>query len=150
MIVDIGCGPNKREPADVGVDIRDYDDVDIVADLEDGLPMDSSTADGVLAYHVLEHVDDLPGVMEELHRVLKDGGYLEGKVPHYRERDAYTDPTHRQYFTASTFDYWDPTTEYGSMSYFDAEFRIETAQRVRRIQLWKSRPVEFRLQAVKQ
>lgn len=148
-VIDLGCGPNKRAPADIGVDIREYDDVDVVADVEGGLPLDTDSADRVLAYHVLEHVDDLPGVMAELHRVLRDGGVLEGKVPHYQDSDAYTDPTHRQYFTAHTFDYWDPSTEYGAMEYFDCEFAIERCERVRRVQIWKSRPVRFELRAVK-
>lgn len=149
MIVDLGCGPNKRPSADVGVDVRDYDGVDVVCDIEDGLPFDDGAVDRVLAYHVLEHVADLPAVMAEIHRVLVDGGTIRGKVPHYRDRDAYTDPTHKQYFSAASFDYWDAATEYGSMDYFDVGFRVRVAERVRRLRVWRSRPVRFELEAVK-
>lgn len=149
MIVDLGCGPNKRAVADVGVDIRDYEGVDVVCDIENGLPFDDGEVHRILAFHVLEHVADLPGVMAEIHRVLEEGGTMRGKVPHYRDSDAYTDPTHEQYFTASTFDYWDSTTEFGAMGYFDAEFYVRMAERVPRLRIWRSRPVRFEVEAVR-
>lgn len=149
MIVDVGCGPNKREPADIGVDMREYDDVDIVCDIENGIPLATGSVDRILAYHVLEHVSDLPMVMAELHRLIGDGGVLEGKVPHFKDSDAYTDPTHSQYFTTQTFDYWDSSTEYGGMNYFDSEFSVANAERISRVQFWKARPIRFELRAMK-
>ncbi|WP_237560592.1 methyltransferase domain-containing protein [Halostella litorea] len=52
-------------------------------------------------------------------------------------------------FDERTFEFWDPTTELGSRGYFDPEFRVRRARRVRRLQFWKSRPVEFELEVVK-
>lgn len=40
------------------------------------LPLPSNHFDVVLAFSVLEHVDDLPRVLSEIHRVLKPGGVL--------------------------------------------------------------------------
>lgn len=146
--LDLGCGDNKRDADAVGVDIRDYPAVDVVADIEDGLPFDDGRFERVLAYSVLEHVDDLPRVMSEIHRVLQPGGVLEGKVPYWEDRTAHIDPTHVRGFDTRTFDYWDSTTRLGALDYFDAEFRIESVRRVRRIQFWRSRPIQFELRAI--
>jgi len=149
MLLDIGCGDNKRDARAVGVDRRPYEDVDVVADLERGLPFAADSVDGVLAYSVLEHVADFPGLMADLHRVCRSGAVVEGKVPHWTDRNAYVDPTHVNFFDERTFGFWDPTTEFGERGYFDAEFRVRTAKRIRRVQFWKSRPIEFELEVVK-
>ncbi|NHN48718.1 class I SAM-dependent methyltransferase [Halostella sp. JP-L12] len=149
-ILDIGCGKNKREPKAVGLDIRDYDPVDVVADIDrEELPFESDRFERILTYSVLEHMENLPSVMEKIHRIAEDGAVVEGKVPHWKDRNAYIDPTHKRFFDERTFDYWDPTTEYGDLEYFDVEFRVRRSQRVRRLQFWKSRPIEFKLEVVK-
>lgn len=148
-LLDLGCGDNKRHPGAVGVDVREYDDVDVVTDLESGLPFGESEVDGVLAYSIFEHVEDLPGLMADLHRVCRDGATVEGKVPHWTDRNAYVDPTHVRWFDTRTFEFWDPRTELGQRGYFDAEYRVRDASRVRRLQFWKSRPIAFELEVVK-
>lgn len=150
-VLDIGCGPNKRDPSAIGLDLRPYPDVDVIADLDSaaGLPFESNRFDEILAYSVLEHVSDLPKTMAELHRIAAPGAVIRGKVPHWRDRNAYVDPTHEQFFDERTFDFWDPTTEHGQMEYFDAEFRVRRARRIRRVQFWKSRPIAIELEVVK-
>ncbi|AGB15614.1 methyltransferase family protein [Halovivax ruber XH-70] len=150
-VLDVGCGANKRDPGAIGLDLRAYADVDVVADLDSatGLPFEANRFDEVLAYSVLEHVRDLPQTMAELHRIATPGGTIRGKVPHWRDRNAYVDPTHEQLFDERTFDFWDPTTEHGAMEYFDVEFRVRRARRIRRVQFWKSRPIAFELEVVK-
>lgn len=150
-VLDVGCGPNKRDPAAIGLDRRAYPDVDVLADLdtEVGLPFESNRFDEILAYSVLEHVTDLPRTMAELHRITTPGATVRGKVPHWRDRNAYIDPTHEQLFDERTFDFWDPTTEHGQMEYFDVEFRVRRARRIRRVQFWNSRPIAFELEVVK-
>lgn len=148
--LDVGCGNNKREDGAVGMDLRRYDDVDLVYDIENTpWPFDDGTFERVLTYSVLEHVEDIPRVMAEIHRVSTDGATVTGKVPHWKDRHAYVDPTHCQLFDTRTFDYWDSTTEYGQLDYFDAEFRVEEARRIRRVKFWKSRPISFELAVVK-
>lgn len=146
MIVDLGCGQNKKSNATIGVDKRNYDCVDIVCNIENGLPFATESVSIIYAISVLEHITYFPYIMNEIHRVLKPHGYVAGKVPHYTDSQAYTDPTHKHLFTTHTFDYWDSSTTYGSMGYFNREFSIEKCKRVRRIQFWKSRPIIFRLQ----
>jgi SAM-dependent methyltransferase len=180
----LGCGNNKRDLDAVGVDIRPYDDVDVVHDItETPWPFEADWFDRIHAYSILEHLPNLPDVMAEIHRVCRDGAVLEGKVPHWKDRNAYVDPTHVAHprdtvtdggepvtlpwtlseenlpsappvtmvagFDERTFDFWDSTTELGSRDYFDPEFRVREADRISRIQFWKSRPMEFTLQVVK-
>jgi len=147
-VVDIGCGKQKQ-PGAVGVDIRDYDAVDVQTDIEAGLPFESGTFAKARANSVLEHVENLSGVMAEIHRVLEPGGRLVGKVPHHGDRNAYIDPTHARLFDERTFDFWDSTTEFGDREYFDAEFRVRRAARIKRVLFWRSRPIRFDLEAVK-
>ncbi len=104
-LYDIGCGALPY-PGSVGVDIVPLPEVGIVADLNGRWPFDDGSVDGLIATHVLEHVDLLP-VMEEAYRVLKPGGYFWIRVPHCSFRDFWRDPTHRRMFTVRTFDFWD-------------------------------------------
>lgn len=147
-VLDIGCGKQKQSGA-VGVDIRDYDAVDVQTDIEQGLPFDDDAFAVARANSVLEHVEDLPGVMREIHRILEPGGRLVGKVPHHQDRNAYIDPTHSRLFDERTFEFWDSTTEFGEREYFDAEFRVRESSRINRVLFWRSRPIEFELEAVK-
>jgi SAM-dependent methyltransferase len=53
---------------------------EVVCDAHD-LPFTSRAFDGVIVQAVLEHVMDPPRVVSEIHRVLKDGGYVYSEVP---------------------------------------------------------------------
>jgi SAM-dependent methyltransferase len=148
--LDIGCGNNKRDPAAVGMDIRDYDDADVIHDLnETPWPFDDNQFERIDAYSVLEHVEDIPKVMAEIHRIAKPSATVRGKVPHWKDRNAYIDPTHTQLFDERSFEYWDSTTKYGQLEYFENEFRVVKARRIRRVKFWKSRPITFELKVVK-
>ncbi|MFP4627186.1 MAG: methyltransferase domain-containing protein [Natronomonas sp.] len=99
--LDLGCGDNKRDPDALGVDLRAYDDVDVRQDLTqtpwqlpNGAAFPSDHFERVDAFNVLEHLPNLPAVMDEIHRVCVDGATVRGRVPHWRDRDAYIDPTH--------------------------------------------------------
>ncbi len=110
--IDLGCG-RMRKPGYIGIDIMPYVDgkgtqvVDIVRDVEkQGLPFCDNSADSIIANSVLEHFVDLEFVLNECWRVLKPGGILEGTVPMAGTDGAWRDPTHRRFFTESTFDYF--------------------------------------------
>lgn len=53
--------------------------------------------------HVIEHVANLVGLMEEVYRVCKSGAVVEIVVPYYTSRGAFRDPTHVRYITEDTF-----------------------------------------------
>ena len=80
----------------------------------------------VRAYDVIEHLDDVIGVMEEIHRVSQDGAIVRITVPHYSCANAFTDITHRHYFSSRSFDYFTGDNEFGF--YTNRHFRKAQAQ----------------------
>lgn len=101
--LNVGCGRDVRRGW-VNLDRAPLPGVDVVHDLDAGpLPFENDCFDEVLCRDVLEHVD-LLAAMRELHRVLRPGGRLRIRVPHFTSRNVWDDPTHRRAFALSTFD----------------------------------------------
>jgi SAM-dependent methyltransferase len=99
-VLDVGCG-SAKVPGAVGLDISAETDADIVHDLDEfPYPVETDSFDHVLLQDVLEHVREPVRVMEELHRVLRPGGHLQLRTPHFSSSLAYGDPTHQHYFSA--------------------------------------------------
>jgi predicted SAM-dependent methyltransferase len=123
--LNLGCGADRREGW-TGVDLFRGPAVDVVHDLDVGpWPFADAAAHSILARHVFEHVADPVLFMAECHRVLEPGGLLWLVTPHWRSRDAYTDPTHRRFPTENTFDYWVKGTflrEHHGQAYAAVEF----------------------------
>lgn len=105
-VLDIGCGSRKQHQASIGVDRFPHAQVDVVADLERGLPFADNAADHVFAVHFLEHVRELLGLMNEIHRVLKPSGVLHVMVPNCSFVNAVADPTHVRFFNQHTFKFF--------------------------------------------
>lgn len=104
--INIGAGRHKREGF-VSIDIIDYPEVDIVADITKGLPIPDNTVEEVLALSILEHLYDTVGIMEEIYRVCKNGAKVIVTVPYAKSTAAFKDPTHKKFFTERTFEYFD-------------------------------------------
>lgn len=105
--LEFGCGPRKRLSTAIGVDVLDYDCVDVVGDaLEVLAAIPAGSVDSIASYHFLEHVADLTSVLTEFGRVLKDNGALEIVVPHFSNPYYYSDPTHRTLFGLYTMSYF--------------------------------------------
>jgi SAM-dependent methyltransferase len=102
-VADIGCGTTKQVPWAIGVDAVAQPGVDVVADVDDGLPFATASLDHVFAVHVLEHVADMVAVMAELHRVLRPSGLLHVLCPHWRHVNTPADPTHVRGIDVLTF-----------------------------------------------
>jgi SAM-dependent methyltransferase len=116
----LGCGKRKR-PGAIGVDIYAGSDADVLCDLNRfPYPFASDTFDEIIAEHVLEHLDDLVGVVEELHRIARPGARLLVEVPHFSSVFYYQDPTHRHPFTSRTFDYFVHGTDVHHFGYSKA------------------------------
>lgn len=106
MRVNLGCGSNRRNGW-IGVDRVQTPAADIVHDLDQGpWPFETGSMEKAYAKDVFEHVNDPILFMTESHRILQEGGELYIRVPHYKHRDAYTDPTHKRFLTEYSFDYW--------------------------------------------
>ena len=69
-ILDLGCGPKKTEGA-FGVDKTAFEGVDLAHDLNRRpWPIPDDGFDRVIAGHIVEHIEDVPGFFEEIHRDL--------------------------------------------------------------------------------
>ncbi|MBZ0220874.1 MAG: class I SAM-dependent methyltransferase [Candidatus Methylomirabilis sp.] len=105
-ILDLGCGRRKL-PGSTGIDASTSSEADIIHDLNRfPYPFDDSEFDGIVCRHILEHLDDIPRVMRELHRILKPSGTLSIITPHFSCDNSYTDPTHKHHFSVRSFDYF--------------------------------------------
>lgn len=105
VILNMGCG-KTRIPDQIGVDrVKIEGFVDVVHDLDVlPYPFPDDYADEIHMYHVLEHLHNPLQKMEELYRVLKPGGILYMRVPHFSSMGAFTDITHIRPFGYTSFD----------------------------------------------
>lgn len=104
--LDIGCGDHPLGGDWIGVDAIAYPNVQIVGDATEVLgAIEPETIDAIYASHFLEHVDDLPGMLSLMARVLKPRSHLTVRVPHWSHAYYWSDPTHRRPFGLYTFDY---------------------------------------------
>jgi SAM-dependent methyltransferase len=131
--LNLGAGRRGRDDT-FAVDLVDLPGVDIVADLNRPLSLLPDDSVGfVHSSHVFEHVDNLMGLMRELHRVCRPDAELEIIVPHFSNPNFYSDPTHRRPFGLYTFHYfcdprWQPGRRKVQDYYTDARFRIESVR----------------------
>jgi SAM-dependent methyltransferase len=111
----------------VNLDLSPEVGADVVHDLSQiPWPLPSDAFGDVYAFDVIEHLDDVVRVMEEIHRVCRNGARVHITVPHFSSANAFTDPTHRHQFSCFSFDYFD--ADHGLAFYSRARFRRTRAQ----------------------
>jgi len=123
VIVNIGCGKTKI-PKSIGVDVVNIPNyTDVVHDLnQTPYPFRANSVDEIHMYHVLEHLHEPIKKMEEIHRILKPGGVIHIRVPHFSAQGAFSDLTHIRPFGYTSFDCLDP--KHYHHFYTKAEFKI--------------------------
>ena len=102
-ILDVGCGTNKYEGA-IGLDINPRTGADVIHDL--GVfpyPFEDNEFELIVSRHVIEHVPDVLGFVDELYRIAAPGARIEIVAPHYTNPDWASDPTHRNHLNSYTF-----------------------------------------------
>jgi len=105
-ILNLGSGRKQHEGA-FNVDLVPDTNPQLVWDLNSlPWPLPDDHFQEVLAYDVIEHLDNLVAVMEEIHRVCAPGAVVRITLPHYSCANAFTDPTHRHYFSWFSFHYF--------------------------------------------
>ena len=103
--LNIGCGRDIKAGW-VNLDIYEGKGVDVMHDLNKlPLPFDKDEFDFVLCQDILEHVDYNP-LITDIYRILKKGGTLKIRVPHFTSSINYDDPTHINGFSIRTFNYF--------------------------------------------
>ncbi len=106
LIVELGGG-RKRTAGRITIDRVDLPGVDIVANLEDGLPfLPDRSVDEIHCRSVLEHIENFEGLMGEIARVLKEEGTAHIFVPHFSNPYYYSDYTHKRFFGLYSFYYF--------------------------------------------
>jgi SAM-dependent methyltransferase len=112
-LLDVGCGS-----AWLAQHFTDYTGIDgsaeavaaalgkgrqiVQGDVDQPLPCEDATFDGVVLKDLLEHVADPVAVVREVHRVLKPGGRVFASSPD-AQRWVWDDYTHRRPFTRKGF-----------------------------------------------
>lgn len=106
IVLELGCGATKKEGR-ITIDKVDLPNVDIMADIENGLPfLPDNCVDEIHCRSVLEHIENFEGLMKEIVRVLKSSGKAYIFVPHFSNPYYYSDPTHKRFFGLYTFYYF--------------------------------------------
>ena len=107
LCVDIGCGNQRISEDLIGLDMFDYDAVDIVCDL-DALPFRPDSVDAFVSRSVLEHIPTIANVVRQLKRCTRPGGMNMHLIPFLFPYHA--SPHDYQRFThsgaANLFDGW--------------------------------------------
>ena len=97
MKINIGCG-DKKLAGYINVDL--YGNPDLRCDLfKFPWPFEEGSIDEVFSEHFLEHVDDYEKTILEIYRILKPGGMIHFKVPHFR---SMAFPWHLHHYAFST------------------------------------------------
>lgn len=93
--LDVGCGDDKHNSkihglkGYIGIDIKDYGQ-ELVWDIEEGIPLPDNSCTHIFCSHVVEHVVDLIGLLNEFWRILKPNGELKIICPHKNHESAYS------------------------------------------------------------
>ena len=99
VVLDIGCGPRKKDYTSIGIDTLQFPGVDIVGDVHEVLALlPDASVDRIYSSHFMEHLTDIGALIGELERVLKLGGESRVIVPHFSNPYYYSDPTHKMPF----------------------------------------------------
>lgn len=92
--LNLGSGDYKKEGF-INLDWNQANNPDVIHDLNKfPYPFPDSFFDCIEALHVLEHLDRPFFVMKELHRILKPGGKLLIKVPHFSRGFTHAEHSH--------------------------------------------------------
>lgn len=143
--LDLGCGQNPKNPFNAeilyGIDIRDDVEKNVKkSDLvTESLPFEDNFFDFVTAFDVIEHIPRIiyaptriypfVNLMNEIYRVLKNGGKFLSHTPAYPYAEAFRDPTHVNIITNETFPlYFDNKNRLAQMYGFNGSFQIESQQ----------------------
>ena len=118
----LGCGKDIKRGF-VNLDCVKLPGVDVIHNLNKfPWPFKDNSFDYILSISVLEHLDNLIKVIEEIHRICNNNAIIEINVPHFSSLGAYQDPTHKNFFTYYTFDYFKEDFNYNF--YSNSRFKI--------------------------
>ncbi len=101
--LNLGCGPDYKKGW-VNLDYNSGYKADINHNLDKfPYPFRKEEFDYVYCSHILEHVSDLFRTLKEIERILRHGGVLHIRVPHFSNGNGYNDLSHKRFFGWFTF-----------------------------------------------
>jgi len=96
--LNLGCG-RKIKKGFYGLDIREMEGVDIVADLNEPLEeLPNNSVVEIYSNHTFEHIKTFMGLMSESYRIMRQNGRIEIVVPHFSCPFGFSDPTYVRFF----------------------------------------------------
>lgn len=108
--VDLGCGKRKQEGF-FGIDRFPMPEVDMLADIDLGIPLQDDSVDMLFSSHFLEHARDLMFTMREIYRVCKHGAQVCIIAPYNEQKLNIANPYHITIFNEHTPRFWTDHTE---------------------------------------
>lgn len=122
-VLDIGCGRNKFRGS-TGIDFAQNSEADVRHDLNVfPYPLADDAFEVVLLRNVVEHLRDVVGLMEEVHRIGRHGSDVVITTPHFSSLYSYQDPTHVRHLAYDSMDYF--TAETGHSNFYTSKrFRM--------------------------
>lgn len=121
--VDLGCGRDKI-PGAVGVDFSENALADVRHDLDlYPYPFPQGSFDVIVLRNVVEHVRNIVGLMQEIHRIGRSSADVLITTPHFSSLYSYQDPTHVRHLALESMDYFTQTTRHSNF-YSSARFEI--------------------------
>jgi len=105
-ILDVGGGIHSIKNAEV-IDFADLPNITHKHNLNKfPYPIKDKTYDVIYCSHTIEHLDNIPKVLQEFKRILKDTGEVVIKVPYLTSNIAFECPDHKHWFTYFSFDFY--------------------------------------------
>jgi SAM-dependent methyltransferase len=142
MKLNFGAGEEPElEKGWLNVDMIDLPGIDIVHNLMDfPYPFENESAEYIKAKDIIEHLDHytkdrkptIIAFIEEVHRILKSKGQLFIQTPSWDAEFLWVDPSHTRGFDLRSFDFFDPSTDFGKSTgfYTKAKFKILEAKKL--------------------
>jgi SAM-dependent methyltransferase len=113
-VLDVGCGRSKF-PGSTGIDFAQNSFADVMHDLNVfPYPLADGDFDVILCRNVIEHVQNVVGLMEEIHRVGRNGADVIITTPHFSSLYSYQDPTHLRHLAFDSMDYFTDNTSHSN------------------------------------
>jgi SAM-dependent methyltransferase len=108
--LNLGCDFDYKEGW-INLDFHTNLKADVIHDLNNfPWPFKDNTFKFILANHVIEHLREIPKVMNELWRISKPGAIIKIVVPYFNNFNSFRDVTHINFFTWDTFSPFTGTT----------------------------------------
>jgi predicted SAM-dependent methyltransferase len=128
--LNLGGGQDKKEGF-INIDIIPMMD-SIIWDLEIyPWPFSNDSVNQIHCSHLIEHISDIIGFMNELYRICKEGAIIYIEAPYYSHIMAMQDPTHKRFISEMSFLYFDKNwRKTAGLAYYPirSDFRVKKIQ----------------------